>query len=497
MKQFFLLSFLIVLCLRVSAQSPTYLFGFGSVGTANGQFDSPGGITFAANGNAYVTDRTNNRVQVFSPSGIYLTQFGSAGIGPGQLSIPTAIAISPITGDIFVSERSNNRISVFDNSHVFKYSFGSFGTGDGQLNGPIGLALGSSDNVFVVDRGNNRVQKFSKLGDYLDQYGSTGSGVGQFLTPSGIAISPVTGDVYVVDRGNHRIQYFDTTLTSSFEAFGSLGSADGQFDNPTRITISPSGNLSANGQVYVTDLENDRVQVFDPGGGFLFKFGSFGSSAGLFDNPVGIAVNGPRIWVSEAGNNRVQVFYDYTLPVEFLDFEARLINGSVNLSWITAWEINNSHFLVQRHGKTGSWENIARIEGQGTTDEISNYQYVDSAFDQKPATYYYRLQQVDLNGLFSYSSIVEVNVSNSYSAYIRAYPSPTTDFVWVEARLASNAPYQLTISDITGRILYQKKGYSKQEQINIQLDMMSYPGGLYFVSFQSGNQQFTKKIIKE
>ena len=85
--------------------------------------------------------------------------------------------------------------------------------------------------------------------------------------------------------------------------FGTYGSGDGQFKDPTDITIGKSDNI------YVTDQNNNRVEIFDSKGNFLSEFGTFGSGDGQFADPLGIAVDkSGNIYVVDQNNERVEIF---------------------------------------------------------------------------------------------------------------------------------------------------------------------------------------------
>jgi DNA-binding beta-propeller fold protein YncE len=94
--------------------------------------------------------------------------------------------------------------------------------------------------------------------------------------------------------------YKDTAGVASL-VFGSAGSGDGEFNNPNGIAVDTDGSI------YVADSSNHRIQVFDSTGAFVDKWGSNGSGDGEFNAPVGIAVSGGYVYVTDAGNNRVQV----------------------------------------------------------------------------------------------------------------------------------------------------------------------------------------------
>ena len=153
-----------------------YSFGTsGSVGSADGQFYSP--IAVAIRGDVmYVCEDSNNRVQKFSISRrSFISKFGSNGSGDGQFSDPYGICIDP-EGKVFVSDFSNQRIQVFQADGSFAYSFKC------QQN-PWGLAFDPQGRLHVVGHSSNCIQVFSPDGTSLTSYGT-----GTVTTPAGIAI---------------------------------------------------------------------------------------------------------------------------------------------------------------------------------------------------------------------------------------------------------------------------------------------------------------------
>ena len=123
------------------------------------------------------------------------------------------------------------------------------------------------------------------------------------LAPRGIAVSE-NDEIFVAEIENNRISVWDENGTL-IRAWGSNGANDGQFKKPTGIA-------SFEGKVYVTEWEGHRVQVFDENGNFLRKWGGYGTADGQFKNPWGIAVdrdsNGTQIYVTDGNGHRVQVF---------------------------------------------------------------------------------------------------------------------------------------------------------------------------------------------
>jgi predicted membrane-bound mannosyltransferase/DNA-binding beta-propeller fold protein YncE len=192
--------------------------------------------------------------------------------------------------------------------------FGSQGTGPGQFERPNGIAIGSDGSVYVADTGNHRIQQFTPDGQFVAAWGKNSSveteaGLPQgFNEPWGVAIAP-DGSIYVADTWNHRVQKLDArgNLVHAWGLFGQYGTGDvtGQsaFYGPRDIVVGTDG------QVYVTDTGNKRVQVFDADGRFVYQWGGGGVLEGYLDEPVGIAF-GPdgAVYVADTWNRRVQVF---------------------------------------------------------------------------------------------------------------------------------------------------------------------------------------------
>ena len=188
----------------------TYVSEFGSIGTGNGQFDYFETMTIAANGDIYVADEANNRVQVLDVNGTYLRQFGSTGSGNGQFNNPRGIAVAA-NGNIYVSDYGN-RVQVFDASGTFLRAFGSSGTGNGQFNYPEDLALDQDGFLYVLDNpgSGSRIQIF----DTNDVYQRTISAYGPSNTAFGagaieaLHFDPLTSRLFATNNKKHLTHVF-------------------------------------------------------------------------------------------------------------------------------------------------------------------------------------------------------------------------------------------------------------------------------------------------
>jgi len=315
-----------------------FLRAWGSAGLGPGQFDVPDGVSVDPAGNVYIADRENNRIQKFTWDGRHLATWGrnggdgSLGYAPGEFNGPYGVAADG-WGDVYVIESRNHRVQKLDSSGRVIAMWGRNGGRDGgdgtagrqpgEFGDPRGIDVDRWGNVYVADHGNARVQKFTRTGDLLAVWGrnccdaSTGSGPGEFWEPRGVAIDS-EGNVYVAEKLNHRIQKLgpDGRFLAFWGKNGgagggdvAIGSADGEFNLPYDVAVD------SRDRVYVTDTSNTRNQAFDSTGRFLFKWGSPGSGPGQFFDPYGVAVDcRDNVYVTDEGNDRVQVFGDPSRP---------------------------------------------------------------------------------------------------------------------------------------------------------------------------------------
>lgn len=219
--------------------------------------------------------------------------------------------------------------------------WGSNGAGDGQFVTPRNLAVAPDGKIYVADSGNHRIQVFDANGNFLFKWGSNGAGEGQFNEPWGIAVD-TEGRVYVADTWNHRIQVFSAS-GEFLRQFGSFVNAQqdataglGGFYGPRAIAIDAEGNL------YVTDTGNKRVQKFSPDGQFLQSWGGGGVEPGRFEEPVGIDIDADgNIYVADTWNRRIQKFDADFNPVAQWDVVA----------WETESVVNKPYLAVGPDGR--------------------------------------------------------------------------------------------------------------------------------------------------
>ncbi|BET01527.1 Hypothetical protein NTJ_14343 [Nesidiocoris tenuis] len=276
---------------------------FGTEGVENGQLCRPWGVCCDREGKIVVADRSNHRIQIFSPEGRFLSKFGSHGKNPGQFDRPAGVAVDFSNGRIVVADKDNHRIQVFAEDGRFLFAFGELGSRDGQFNYPWDVAVNVAGQIVVSDTRNRRIQLFTDDGVFVDKYGfeDVGHNPKHFDSPRGVAFMR-SGNVIVTDFNNHRLVVVERNFKKAF-FLGGEGVGPNQFHRPQGIAIDNEGNI------VVADSRNHRIQIFRESGIYLCQFGTNGTQPGQFDRPSGICLtpNG-RIVVVDFGNNRVQVF---------------------------------------------------------------------------------------------------------------------------------------------------------------------------------------------
>ncbi|HXM27006.1 MAG TPA: hypothetical protein VN957_13380 [Chthoniobacterales bacterium] len=263
----------------------------GGKGTAEGQFASPSGIAVDGNGNTFVADTGNGRIEKFSSNGKFGKIIGSKGNGHGQFSAPNGLAIDQ-AGNIYVAETGNQRVQKLspDGSFIAEWKGTQLG-----FYGPRRIAIGPDDSVYVVDQGHNQIVKFSSEGQVLAAWGGKGNGDGQFNDPTSVAVDPATNNVYVADPLNKRVQVFDEngnflTKWPVPEWGAPAGFEDLVIDSQT-------------GRLYASSVHISTVLIFDLNG---IRIGSLTPKPpDSLEGPSAVALFGRKLYVLNMYGNRV------------------------------------------------------------------------------------------------------------------------------------------------------------------------------------------------
>jgi len=184
------------------------------------------------------------------------------------------------------------------------------------------------------------------------------------------------------------------------------------------------------------------------------------------------------------------------LPVNLLSFDAKNIENSNNqvvLSWSTAQEINNSHFVVMKSNDGNTWESIATIEGMGNTFENTTYTYTDNS----PASVnYYKLIQVDFDGTETNLGIRFV-LSNSTITKVEPvlFPNPVQNVLNVKIENAGISNATIEIMDLSGKIIFTQNNEIYEIQ-TIQISTENFAAGIYTVRITLNNHTSVQRVVK-
>ncbi len=266
-----------------SSADGKFLGSFGSFGDQPSQIYLGWDMAVDASGNIYfcnlvgdVTTPGHDSVSVFSPAGQFLRE-----IGRRDYAAETDLAYDPYgldvddTGRVYVADLSADSVRVFDSAGALLAElFGENGEAEGEFDGLNDVAVDDTRGLlYVVDIYNSRVQQFQldNAGDkptatYLNAVGEYGHQPAQFAYPQNIAVDDVSGHVYVGDIGNRRVQIFDSDLIYVAEIVTPAGLRDWE----------PMGlNVGSDGALYVTDALNNAVWVFESTGALRMRIGEW------------------------------------------------------------------------------------------------------------------------------------------------------------------------------------------------------------------------------
>jgi len=220
---------------------------------------------------------------------------------PFQLIRTYGVAVDS-KGKIYAADQAVGAIFIFDPENKDKVEL----IGNGKQASfalIVGLAVDDNDHFFVSDARMHRVLAFNEK---HEQEASIGMDV--LVRPGGIALDRENRFLYVADTGQDVIQVFDADTYKLLRHIGKPSKKHDQTD-PGTFSLPECVAVDNDGNVYVTDTFNNRVEIFDADGAFVNMFGKNGDGPADLERPKGIAIDGDgHIWVVDDGQDRVKVF---------------------------------------------------------------------------------------------------------------------------------------------------------------------------------------------
>ena len=282
----------------------------------------PYGVAVDKRGRVFVADMAQRAVLVFDLREKKVTRW--RGNAQFPLVLPSLLAFDD-AGRLFVSDSFGAQVVVFDPTGRAIMAFGKQ-----HLQRAAGVVVDSARNrIYVADVKRRQVLLFNLRTFQLE--GTIGKGEGQaskeegsFSAPTNLALDS-DGNLYVADTWNQRVQVFDPQGNFSY-TFGTAGIQPGNFIRPKGLALDSQGHL------YVLDAEFNNFQILTKGGEPLLFVGSFGADPGQFVLPAGIAIdNEDRVYIVEQGFNhggRLQIFQYISRPSEATQASADTKGGS-------------------------------------------------------------------------------------------------------------------------------------------------------------------------
>lgn len=204
----------------------------------------------------------------------------------------------------------------------------------------------------------------------------------------------------------------------------------------------------------------------------------------------------PVTWASSAITLNAIDPANAPLPVELTSFTASYKNSEVMLSWKTETEVNNYGFNLEKRIGERDWDSIAFIEGHGNSNSPKEYNYSDKDLFAGGSKFQYRLKQLDNDGTFEYSDVVEIEVVPGQYELSQNYPNPFNPSTTIRFSLPQAAQIKINLYNMLGELVktladgMYETGFHK-----LVVDASNLPSGTYIYRLESSNFVQVKKMI--
>lgn len=467
------------------------------------------GITLDASGNVFVAgyfgsatvDSVNfDGVKILTNGGrdIFLAKYNNAGAIQWAVSAGSAASGEEGRGlaidldgnivmvGIFVDTANFSGTQLISNggSDIFIAKYTTTGTllwiknaGGPRTDAADGVGIDSLGNIYVTGYfdstaffGTTQITGVDRDEVFLAKYDSNGNliwvkSAGGALIDRGNDMVVTRGGIsYIAGRFNSTATFDSITVTSSGlnDIFVAMYNSEGNI-----LWVKRAGGTAED---YGNAIAVDVV-------GNCYISGYFRETA-LFDNISLSSAGVQDIFVAKIG--------DVTIPVELVSLKADVINNTVRLSWITASELNNLGFEIERASTSHlqGWMKIGFVDGNGTTTSTHSYSFTDANVSN--GTYYYRLRQIDLDGSSTYSQIINVEIGVPVSFEVmQNYPNPFNPETNVSFNLPATANVTITIYNLLGQTveIIANKIFDAGRH-NVKFNAASLTSGIYFYEVQ-------------
>lgn len=205
------------------------------------------------------------------------------------------------------------------------------------------------------------------------------------------------------------------------------------------------------------------------------------------------AFDNPRTYTSTSYFDEVS--FTGSIPVEMTSFTASVVGNAVELKWQTATETNNRGFEIYKSVSGSSFSKIGFVAGNGTTTEVKSYSFVDRDV-RAGENYGYRIKQIDFDGTFEYSKVVNVNgITPSEFSLEQNYPNPFNPSTNIAYSVPVKSDVTLEVYNLIGqKVMTLVQGSVNAGKHVVQMDGSSMASGIYLVKLNAigeDGSQFT------
>jgi hypothetical protein len=184
------------------------------------------------------------------------------------------------------------------------------------------------------------------------------------------------------------------------------------------------------------------------------------------------------------------------LPVELTSFTAAYKNSAVTLNWQTKTEVNNYGFNLERRINEGEWDSIIFIEGHGNSNSPKEYSYTDKELFAGGSKFQYRLKQIDNDGSFEYSDVVEVEVIPNQFELSQNYPNPFNPSTTIRFSLPQAAQIKINLYNMLGeQVANIAEGMYESGFHKVTFNAIGLPSGTYVYRLESSEFVQVKKMV--
>ena len=181
------------------------------------------------------------------------------------------------------------------------------------------------------------------------------------------------------------------------------------------------------------------------------------------------------------------------LPVELSSFTLKQMADKIQLNWVTKTEVNNYGFNVERRINEGEWNSIGFVEGHGNSNSPKEYGYSDKDLFAGGSKFQYRLKQVDTDGQFEYSDVVEVEVVPTQFELSQNYPNPFNPSTTIRFSLPQVSQIKLTLYNMIGeQVATLAEGTYETGNHKITFDASNLSSGTYIYREQRSFESQTE-----